>query len=327
VRFADTQRGWLGVEDGILGTTDAGGSWHRQLTSERIVRVWSVDDTHAWGLAGDDVVYRSQDGEHWTAMPRTDPPIVDIDFVTPLVGWAIATAPPPTPVGQPVQLVGTLLATTDGGSVWRPVTTLGLWSVCFSGEREGLGASGKRIFRTADAGRSWTAVADLTINDRGPWYPTLVCADRRNLRVQITEPYAALSHVPYLLFATTDAGATWKLEASEGYTLGSTTPGGTLPLGSYPSLLGTLAGGSTWILTCSPPADVQDLFFLDSSGTVIRKEKAPFVACARGATFVDDAHGWTIDTSYALVGNDLRSTGRLMRTTDGGRTWVAVYPR
>jgi hypothetical protein len=325
--FADASRGWLGVEDGLLGTIDAGASWHRQLTSERITSLWSVDATHAWALAADDTVYRTQDGVRWTAMPRTDPAISDVDFVTPLIGWAIGWQTTTPPVGTPVQLLGTLLATTDGGAVWRPVTSPGLWSVCFTSERAGLGASGERIFRTADAGRTWTLIADLAINDRGPWYPTLVCADGQRARVQITEPYAALSHVPYLLFATTDSGATWQLESREGYTLGSTTPAAPLGLGSYPSLIGVLPDGNTWILTCSPPADAQDLLVVNPAGVVLTKEKAPFVACARGASFVDEAHGWAIDTDYALVGNDLRSTGRLRRTIDGGRSWTVVYPR
>lgn len=326
VDFADHTRGWLGVEDGILGTTDAGASWQRQLTSGRIARIWSIDATHAWALAADGTVYRTQDGERWTAMPRTDPAISDIDFVTPLTGWAIGRPAPTSPVGAPVQLLGTLLATTDGGAAWRPVTSPGLWSVCFTSERAGLGASGKRIFRTADAGRTWTPIADLAIDDRGPWYPTLVCADGQRARVQITEPYAAMSHGPYLLFATTDAGATWRLESREGYTLGIASPAPPIGLGSMPSLLGALPDGNTWILTCSPPLDAQDLLVVNPAGDVLTTGKAPFVACARGASFVDEGHGWAIDTEYVLTGSDVRSTGRLRRTTDGGRNWTVVYP-
>ena len=323
MQFADRSRGWLGVEDGLLGTTDAGASWQRQLTSKRVNRLWSVDAAHAWALAADDTMYRTQDGEHWTAMPRTDPAIREIDFVTSLVGWAMGAPAIGAPVGGPFQLGATLFATTDGGEVWREVTPFGLWSVCFTSERAGLGAGGKGIFRTTDAGRTWTPIAELAITDNGPWYPTLTCADAQHARVQVTEPYAALSHVPYLLFATTDAGATWRLEAIEG----STTPAAPLGLGSYPSLLGVLPDGNTWILTCSPPVDAQELVVLDAKGAVLRKENAPFVACARGATFVDEEHGWAIDTDYALVGNDVRSTGRLRRTTDGGRNWTVAYPR
>ena len=111
-----------------------------------------------------------------------------------------------------------------------------------------------------------------------------------------------------------------------GYTLGA-TPAAPLGLGSYPSLLGVLPDGNSWILTCSPPADAQDLLVLDPAGMVLTKEKAPFVACARDASFVDEAHGWAIDTDYVLTATDLRSYGRLRRTTDRGRSWVVIYPR
>ena len=327
VRFADAAHGWLGVADGLLTTIDGGSTWRRSLTSERIMRIWSVDGDHAWALAADNTVYRTQDAVHWSAMPPTDPRIVDIDFVTPLIGWAIASPAAAPPFGRSLQLVGTLLATTDGGAVWRPVTSLNLWSVCFSDERSGLGGSGKTIYRTSDAGRSWTKLADLTITDQGPWYPQLGCAGARDARVQVTEPYAALSHVPYLVFSTTDAGASWKLDYREGYTLGASTPVGTAGLGSYPSLMGTLPGLRTWIVTCSPPADAQTFLILDPSGKTLATRPVPFVSCARAASFVDDDHGWVIATHYQLIGFDVRSTGILVRTVDGARTWMLSYPR
>ena len=327
MRFADADRGWLGVEDGILGSIDGGTTWARQLASERVTSIWSVDTTHAWALAADDTVYRTQDGAHWSALPATTPPITDIDFVSPLVGWAIGVVPLTPPIGRPVQRSGTLLATTDGGAVWRPITQTGLWSVCFTSERDGLGANGKQILRTRDAGRTWSKIADLTITDDGPWYPSLFCADANSARVQVTEPYAALSHVPYLIFSTVDGGANWTLDFREGYTLGSTTPQGLPGLGSYPSTIGTLANAHTWFITCSPPTDTQAFLVLDPAGHRLAERSVPFVACARGASFVDDEHGWAIATSYLLSGTDLRSTGIVVRTTDAARSWALIYPR
>ena len=324
VRFADAARGWLGVADGLLGTTDGGSTWRRELTSERIMHIWSVDGDHAWALTADDTVYRTQDAIHWSALPPTAPRIVDVDFVTPLVGWAIASAAATPPLGRPVQLVGTLLATTDGGAVWRPVTSLNLWSVCFSTERDGLGAGGKTIYRTSDAGRTWTALADLVIADQGPWYPTLVCADAANARVQVTEPYAALSHVPYFVFSTTDSGRSWRLGYREPYTVGSITPQDTAAFGSYPSLMGILPNLRTWIVTCSPPTETQNFLILDPQGNTVVMRTVPFVACARSASFVDADHGWAIATHYQLIGS---STGLLVRTVDGARTWTLSYPR
>ena len=323
VHFADATTGWIGVEDGILGSADGGGTWVRQLQAEPIGQIWSIDQTHAWALAGEHLAYRTRDGSHWTPLPITTPStIVDLDFIDADRGWAIAAPPPPSPTDGLSATAGTLLATTDGGRDWEPITSQSLWSVCFFDDRTGLGAAGKQIFRTGDGGRTWALVADLTIGARGPWFPRLICADRQDARVQITEPYAALSHVPYVVFRTTDGGSQWQLEYVEGYTLGTLFPSSTPGLGSYPSQLGILPGGHTWVLTCSPPADTQALLTLDADGTVLERRSVPFVACAR-ATVVDEQHAWALATIY---GND-RSRGVVVRTSDGGASWEYVYPR
>ena len=322
VRFADATHGWLGLEDGILGTMDGGASWDRQLTAGRVTKIWSYDATRAWALAADNTVYRTRDGAHWTAIPPTTPPISQIDAFSPDIVWAIGIAPTSGPAPQPQ--TGNVLASTDGGFIWRPVGTHTMWSVCFDSPLNGFGAEGNQIFRTADAGRSWSRVGTLTINDQGPWYPTLTCPSATSFRVQVTEPYAALSHVPYLVFRTTDAGRNWILEYREGYTLGTTTPI-TAGLGSYPSIIGPLPNGDTWIMTCSPPAQVQDFLIIDPAGGVVAQQKAPFIACARDATFVDGMHGWAIATDYSNIAKGA-SQGILMRTTDGSRTWSRVYP-
>ena len=328
VRFADRTHGWIGVSDGILGTSDGGATWQRQLRSERIARIWSVDATHAWALAADNAIYRTQDGERWSGMPPTTPPIINIDFISPLVGWAIAARPTALPGGGTgPATTATLLATTDGGAVWRPTTSTPLYSVCFSSERTGLGAFGKTIYATADSGRTWVARATLRIGDAGPWFPQLICADEANARVQVTEPYAALSHAPYIVFSTTDAGATWKQEFVEGYTLGSVVGLPAAGLGTYPSLFGVLGDHSTWVVTCSPPADAQTFLILARDGTVVADRRVPFVACARDASFVDADRGWAIATSYALSGTALNATGIVVQTTDGARSWSIVYPR
>ena len=323
VAFIDANAGWLGVEDGILGTKDSGQTWTRELTGPDIRRIWGIDASHAWALAADDRVYRTQDGMQWTALPPTTPPIVELDFVSPLLGWAIAAAPLAQPIGRPQARAGTLLGTIDGGEVWRQITSQSLWSVCLLDPQRGYGANGKTIYRTNDAGRTWLALSTVTINDDGPWYPQLSCADEQNIRVQITEPYAALSHVPYVVFATTDGARSWKMEYVEGYTLGTVIGLPASGLGSYPSLFGTLHDGTTWILTCSPPADAQQFLILDAAGRTITRQAVPFVACARSASFADATHGWAIVTSYAPD----RSMNVVVRSTDRARSWSVVYPR
>lgn len=326
VSFADATHGWVGVEDGILGTDNGGATWSRQLTAGRITKIWLYDATRAWALSADNTVYRTRDGGHWTAIPPTNPPIAEIDPFSPDLVWAIGVTPSSGPF--PAQQIGNVLLSDDGGLIWRPVGIHTMWSVCFYSRVDGFGAEGKQIFRTTDAGRSWTPIALLAINDDGPyWYPTLTCPrSGTDFRVQVTEPNAALGHAPYLVYRTNDASRSWLLEFREGYALGTTTPPNTPGLGSTPSLIGVLPGGRTWFLTCTPAADSQEFRVVDATGALVTKEPAPFVACAHGASFADDQHGWAIATAYQLDGARLLTQGIVMRTTDGARTWSRVYP-
>ncbi|MDP9245333.1 MAG: hypothetical protein M3O64_01660 [Chloroflexota bacterium] len=315
VRFIDAKRGWVGAQDGILATADGGATWERQLIGASIRKIWAYDETRAWALADDKTVYRTRDGVHWTAIPPTNPPIAEIDAFSPDLLWAIGIGPVSGPV--PAPQVGTVLVSTDGGFIWRPVGTHTMWSVCFDTTTDGVGAEGKRLFRTTDAGRTWTPIAQLPINDDGPyWYPTLTCPNGTNFRVQVTEPNAAAGHAPYLVFRTTDGGRSWVLEFREGYTLGTTTPPNTPQLGSFPSIMASsLAGGRTWFITCTPPANAQEFLFLGPTGDVLSRGPVPISGCASDGQVVDQAH------VVAVVG----STNSVIATDDAGKTWRAIY--
>src|SRR3954469_16311581 len=43
VRFVDQRRGWLGLGDGLVGTTDAGATWSKELSSARILKIRAYD--------------------------------------------------------------------------------------------------------------------------------------------------------------------------------------------------------------------------------------------------------------------------------------------
>ncbi len=261
-------------------------------------------------------LYRTVDGAHWLPIvPTPYPLIVDLDVLSPDLLWAIGVAK--TPDGTaPAQRLGNVMRSTDGGATWQVVGTRTMWSVCFDTPTDGIGAEAKQLFRTADAGRTWFPIATLTINDDGPyWYPTLGCPNGTNDRVQITEPNAALGHAPYLVYRTTDAGRTWTLEFREGYTLGSTTPPNTPQLGSYPSIFGTLAGGRTWFITCTPPIDMQEFVLLGATGETLARGPVPIPGCARSGQFIDQAH------VVAIAGG----TASVIATDNGGGTWRAIY--
>jgi photosystem II stability/assembly factor-like uncharacterized protein len=210
----------------------------------------------------------------------------------------------------------------DGGVSWRSIGDRSMTSVCFLDARNGWGADGKQIFKTTDAGRTWTEIADLAVADKGPWYPTIRCADATNARIQITEPYAALGHAPYLVFRTNDGGKTWLLEYRELYTLGQSTPSDIPQLGSYPSIIDTFRDGSTWVVTCTPPMDSQGFLVLSRAGSVTARGVVPFASCVNDASFVDAQHGWIIGPVYRPEGTE----SVVVRTRDTAGSWERVYP-
>src|SRR2546425_6274333 len=251
VHFADAAHGWLGLEAGLLGTLDGGSTWSHEIASQQIARIWSFDPKTAWALAADDTVYRTNDGVQWSAIPPTTPPITDIQFVSPLVGWAIAVPHGTDPAGFP-NTTGTLLGSTDGGLVWRPVGTRSIRSVCFADAQKGWGAYGRHVFKTYDGGRTWTTVFDVPLPSED-WFPRLACDGMHSARLVLTGFGAALSHAPYVVYRTANAGSSWTLEFGEHYTLDQLIPRELPEFGSYPPAIGSLAHGETWLISCTPP--------------------------------------------------------------------------
>lgn len=317
VRFADARRGWVGAAGGLYGTTDGGTTWYHQLSAGQIMWIRAADATHAWAQSLDGTFYRTIDGARWDAVPATTPPIREVFFRGPLLGWAIAApnfpggapqsaTPPPTP---PV-----LLKTDDGGLTWRPVGSRSVTSVCFTNDSLGYAGDGGQVLRTTDGGQSWSLAFDVGHPEAGPWSPTVICGDGMPAaRVQFTGRGAALSHAPYVVYRTID-GASWQLEYLEGYTLGSVFASPSAPqLGSYPSILGSLGSDRWWFITCSPPVDVQSYLVVDTIGSTIARGEVKTRGCSNNAQVVDVRHVVAVSGKSVIA------------TEDGGATWRTIF--
>lgn len=316
VRFADAAHGWVGTGDGLLGTTDGGATWTRQLTSERIARIRAFDEQHAWAFAADGTVYRTEDGLTWTSIPATTPRLRDVFFASPVVGWAVA-APDPAAGKAPAAVTSTLLHTTDGGVIWRTWTSQPIQSVCFVGEQRGWGANGDQAFRSDDGGRTWALAFDAGLDERGlpPFSAQIACADTASAWVQLVGTGAAMSHAPYLVYELGDGGASARLAYGEGYTLGSSVPGITAGLGSYPSIMGALPAGGASFITCTPPASRQRVVIDAPTG---RSSFDVAGSCALDGQVLDGTSATVI--TYSNLG------AWLLRTSDAGQHWEALYP-
>ncbi len=98
----------------IYATHDGGTTWTYPSVKQVNDAYFStfVDMNHGWLITGSDWsnLYATSDGgRQWTTIPRTSifTNVVQVDFVSPQVGWALGRS---------------LLKTLDGGRTWSPVT-------------------------------------------------------------------------------------------------------------------------------------------------------------------------------------------------------------
>ena len=169
--------GWaVGLDSGgfgtILHTTDGGGRWERQGTSEDVLRnvnltgAAAVSAREAW-VAGNDgensgmLLHTRDGGQHW--YPEGDPEdlrgngLVSVSAVDIYTAWAVGAN-------------GLILHTTDGGERWvrqgagqAPVVSLqGVYAADASHAWVvGMNEEGKEygtILRTTDGGETWSKV-------------------------------------------------------------------------------------------------------------------------------------------------------------------------
>ena len=206
VYFADSKRGWVGGDDGVvLRTEDGGGTWQQQPSgvSEGVNDIHFRGKEDGYLLAANRVLATEDGGRTWRPAARfapsdfggATPELYSVRFTSKKRGWIVGSVSR----GERV-LDSLLLRSDDGGASWvrasAPVK-VELLHLDFRGERRGwiVGDRGT-ILHTADGGETW-----------------------RQQRVSTT---ATLYHVDFeddetgwavgersTILRTTDGGATW----------------------------------------------------------------------------------------------------------------------
>jgi photosystem II stability/assembly factor-like uncharacterized protein/sugar lactone lactonase YvrE len=114
----------LGAPGGFLAETrDAGATWNEMDIRAAGLEAQGVafaDSKHGWIVGRGGVVLHTADGgKTWSAQASGVVNHLErVQFVSPLVGYAVAPAPKPS-------LAGVLLATTNGGQTWSNVSPVG----------------------------------------------------------------------------------------------------------------------------------------------------------------------------------------------------------
>jgi photosystem II stability/assembly factor-like uncharacterized protein len=293
-------------------TSDRGESWHDvRLGSSSTVRdLHFRDSLNGVLLVLDNSGYGVEGGEQYSVMRTTDAGM-SWRRSTVFQSWS-SRAFDIVMNGENVFVTsdtGRIYRSSDGGLSWSMIDLgfrTNIVQMRFSDERHGL-ASGGALFRTIDAGETWTRVDSFT--NRSLLSPTPFTPTRWTVFAPstfIAEPGSALDSARS--FTTTDAGQTWTkamimpmsgstavfLDSMKGFYVGGERDM------SFPSdyvyrmtMLRTTDGAASWHVV------------MDSLPATHRRGLS-------GLVFADDGHGL------------LYGEGRVLATTDAGDTWVPI---
>jgi photosystem II stability/assembly factor-like uncharacterized protein len=167
VYFADSKRGWVGGDGGlVLHTEDGGRRWAQQNISTKasVNDIYFRNDENGYLLAGSQIFTTDNGGESWQMSSThllsqdyggAEPELYSVRFTSDKRGWVVGSLS----LGQNV-VDSLVLYTDNGGASWRrlrvPVRDE-LIHLDFDGNKRGwIVGNGGRILHTGDGGESWT---------------------------------------------------------------------------------------------------------------------------------------------------------------------------
>jgi len=357
VSFVDAEHGWLGTTDGeVLRTTDGGITWAQaKLPSTHkgylagYADVDFVDARHGWAGGMEGRIWTTTNGGGTWSRERTglsrDELVTQLEFTDARHGWALA---------QSYYLGSSeILATSDGGRVWRRISTPDPWATFLYADRASsvwlLDSSGAdpylsdlsgvgtvTLCHTSDGGRRWSKsslaspIAVSAMAARGD----AVCEVGQGILTSsdggnVWRP--ATSGQQYLFTAATALSASdvWAVDAS-GALLHSTDGSHWVEQPSPSRWANALYGVSFpdkndgWLVGSSDLwGDGSVILHSSDAGATWTPQASNLSGELVGVDFVDASNGWAIsdDNEGFTVGAPLT----VEHTTDGGATWLPEY--
>jgi photosystem II stability/assembly factor-like uncharacterized protein len=322
--FLDAQRGWA-AGNGFFHTIDGGNTWMQDSLWGSIYDVFFLDSQRGWACGNGGVTYYTRNGGvTWTFQPvGTQTTLSSIWFVDGARGWTVdidGRIYQSTNGGRSWSLqfhaqdylstlqffdsqegwaIGgdTFLHTTNGGQSWLPASVPpGTWShgARFSDRLNGLsvGEYGN-ITRTTDGGQSWQMIAPIGSGPRlwdvESWSTAQSVYSGEAGAIATTRN----GGVAWRAIQSGGTGATHGLDALDGLRAWAANDGG--------EILFTLNGGVRWQRVA--------VAGFDNFGTV------------QDVDFFSASLGWAVGRHEFFGGG----TGRIVRSTDGGRTWAVQH--
>ena len=254
-------------------------------------------------------LHRTQDGgESWMTLPSA-PRLDRIVAARPNRLFATTVA-------------GRLTTSPDAGATWRTLPLSGVHSLCALDPRNLLLSRQAAILRSTDGGQSFETVFKVPAPRIAKGSIELTCA-HGGLWATLGDLGAGMSQQAYVLLSSLDGGRTWLPRLAEQYfrywhavaraadgppsvpVVAPTSPSGVVIAGGCSAcgagttnVMITRNGGRTWL--AAYPKSVPPV--LDNSEPI-------------AIDFLDSRNGWLLVGAFS-------ASPRILRTTDGGRTWA-----
>lgn len=298
IRFVNPNRGFVLQELGqLLRTDDAGLTWREVARYPDATALEFSPDGTGYLLTHPGVLWRSADsGQSWARVsraPQTAPqyggysqPVVQ-NYYTRLHAISADTV---------VELTnnGLLRRSVDGGRQWQETATgiQVLSSFFVSGKVGFMGTWGGKIYKTTNGGTTWTKLSEVS------YFPSEITM------LHFISPLVGFAHREHSdLLRTSDGGLTWTLVSNrleDVRAMHFLSPSAGFAVGNYGTIYSTTSAGLSW--TAIGPAATSGLIGGNNWSSVY---------------FTSPATGYVTGQS---------NKGPIMRTTDGGQTWLPLGP-
>ena len=337
VEFVSASQGWVAGAGRVLATTDGGQTWTRRYSGPaKLYQVDFINASDGWAVGTNALLRTTDGGATWTRLNDPCVSIRSVHFVTPDLGYAVAGGSQVrTDGGVPAPANGgELLTSTDGGRVWHavPAAPARVQTACFASPADGFAGTPGKIWHTSDGGAHWSLVFTEPAVSGGvkatmPDTTVLECAGNTAAWVLFLGFGAALSHAPYLAYATQDARHVHVL-FEESYIESAARPQVHAPdgPGSYPGPFSAISPDSAAFAGWNPPMGygAAPLEMVTGGGAGLSSAgNVGGVTQPLAVAFVSSSQGWVIGTDQTQPGQ--RGDYVVAATADGGRTWTRQY--
>lgn len=328
IQMVGPRLGWAVGAHAIFASSD-GGHWTKQYAStEEFVGVDFISATTGWAVATRTLLGTTDGGRTWRQLGEPRVPIRSVHFATATQGWGIAGGTDPQQIhGWLIPHEGAALVYTyDGGLTWSTLDgPSNPQTVCFSDPAQGwIGTpEGVYTYRNTDLGHGWTKVLQRPdVTPSLPQATLMQCAAPRALWVLFVGGPSAMSHSPYIAYATLD-GSTWTAVMKESMSEGQILPG--VPAGpdTYPPSFSVVDPQDAVFIGDGPATNVAQCVIASNGGAILRRtgriDNAPETFAA---AFASVTAGWVLARN---AGGDYV----IDATADGGYHWsqqLAVPP-